>query len=251
MWHVLTLCWCMWRVSIGTCQRLDYRWTSLCGERVYRQPWGCLPCILVLCVHNSSVVVSVIIVIDLVVVSSVLDLLPVRYRYVICSIFFCCISCCVRGCCFARHPALIQFELSSTTRILHDFHCMMFSDFSMMETKWFWERLSLFTKPPIDLYFPFVRNRNLSPSCTSFPSWSKLCVGSLLSVEDVIMSIALILYSISASLICSFCTSFNSDSILLFLFCISIHLKKCFKWTPQDIYSEPLRSRTQCHLLIS
>ena len=51
----------------------------------------------------------------------------------------------------------------------------------------------------------------------------------ILSVEDSDVAIALILSLISASLIFSFCNYFDSDSISLFLFHISIKLKKCLK----------------------
>ena len=75
-----------------------------------------------------------------------LDLLPVGCRCVVCIVFFCCSRQCVGGCCFARHPALLPLQLSSTTRILHNFRCTTFPNSSMMATKLFWERLSLFTK---------------------------------------------------------------------------------------------------------
>ena len=57
LWHVLTLCWCMWWVSLGTCQRLVNFWASLCRKRVYRQTRGCLLVVIVFYVHKSSVVV--------------------------------------------------------------------------------------------------------------------------------------------------------------------------------------------------
>ena len=129
------------------------------------------------------------------------------------------------GCCFARHPALLTFQLYPTTRILYKFCCMTFPNSSTMATKYILERLSLFTKLPVDLYPHFVKNGTLSPSCTLLPYRFSLCDGSILYVEDAVVAILLILSLISASLICSCCNYFDIDSILLFFFHISIKFK--------------------------
>ena len=128
---------------------------------------------------------------------------------------------------FVSPGILIFFPFNCLQRRVYymTFVVWRFQNLSMMSTKRFWDWLSLFMKPPVDLYSPFVKKRTLSPSCTSFTSQSNPCNGNMLPVEDAGVEIALILSLISAPLKFSCYNSFDSDSISSFVFRIFITLK--------------------------